>query len=159
MTVLKIAGCACVAAGAALWCLNYAASLGRRLDAIGRAGRFAVYVGEQIRFYETPYPRIVADFASKEGVVRAEESESPDSFAALGEALAAGLDGSDKERFLAFYNAVGAGTSETELRLCEECRGYFEERLTLLRGEFERKKRSRAAIALFAAFSVCVLVW
>ena len=177
MNIIKIAGCVCVATGAALWCFYYAASLGRRLDALDRARRFAVYVGEQIRFYETPYPRIVADFAAKAGVTTETSDGSPEAlfakegvapertdgsprgFAALGDALADGLEATDRERFLAFYNAVGAGTAETELRLCEECRVYFDERLGVLRGEFERKKRSRAAIALFAAFSVCVLVW
>ena len=159
MFFVKLVGCVCVGAGAALWCFSCFASLNRRLDALDRAERFAVYVAEQIRFYETPYPRIVADFAEKESVAPAVPDGSPDAFAALGDALASGLDGADKDRFLAFYNVVGAGTAETELRLCEESRGYFGERLAVLRGEFERKKRARAAIALFAAFSVCVLVW
>ena len=178
MIAAKLVGCACVAAFAALWCASYASGMRRRIDALGRAKRFAEFVAEQIGYYETPYPEIVAKFAAAEGVAVKQEQGAPPLFAedvavdggapdssrltylaAVGRRLAAGLDGEDGTRFLAFYDGVGAGFTDTELRLCDEARRYFEDRLAAACREYSQKTRVRTALALFAAFSVCVLVW
>ena len=172
MIAAKIAGCACVAAVAALWCASYASGTRRRIEALERAKRFAAFVAEQIGYYETPYPAIVAKFAAAEGISAegiASEGITADRFnggasdaallAAAGRELAAGLDECDAARFLAFYNGVGAGFADAELRLCDEARRYFEDRAAALRAEYAQKKRVRTALALFAAFSVCILVW
>ena len=168
MIAVKLAGCACVAAFAALWCASYASGLRRRVAALERVCRFAVFVAEQIGYYETPYPAIVGKFAAAEGI-RADSAESaaaltvadikPEKLARIGQALAADLDADDAARFLEFYSGVGAGFANAELRLCDEAKRYFEDRAATLRAGYAQKTRVRAALALFAAFSVCVLVW
>ena len=176
MTWWKAAGCACVVACAAIGCFAYSAFLARRLRALDRAKRFAQFVADQIRYYETPFSQIVRRFAAAEkldGVAAAEKpdvapgarkldgaaGENPKSYAAFGLILADGLDETDAARFLSFYEGIGAGFADAELRSCEEARRYFEERCGDLEKEYAVKKRSSAAIAFFAAFSVCVLLW
>ena len=161
MIFWKAVGCVCVAAGAALGCASYATFLSKRLRAIERAARFASFVSEQIEYYETPYPEIVRRFAAAEGIadVTPESHITPQTLAGIGRALADGMDMGDAARFLSFYDGVGAGFADAEMRVCEGEKRYFEERHAALRGEFAKKKRARCALALFAAFSVCVLVW
>ena len=167
MTWWKAAGCACVVACAAIVCFAYSAFLARRLRALDRAKRFAQFVADQIRYYETPLSQIVRRFAAAEKLDSAPGakkldgavSENPKSYAAFGLILADGLDETDAARFLSFYEGIGAGFADAELRSCEEARRYFGERCGDLEQEYAVKKRSSAAIAFFAAFFVCVLLW
>ena len=184
MSAAKLAGCACLAVASGIWCFCYVSSLRARLEALERSRRFALFVGEQIRDYQTPYPTIVARFAASEGlagapgVKRGDEGAgdvpgesvfgsgagaagdlSPIAFSRIGAELAAHLDEGDGRRFLSFYNGIGAGSAETELRLCDEAGRYFGDKISEKKEEYSKKKRAGVALALFALFSVCVLVW
>ena len=157
----KAAGCVCVAFAAALAFSSYASLLSRRLDALARAARFASFVGEQIEYYETPFPEIARKFAERENVCDFSPGEdvTSNTLASIEADLADGLEAEDASRFASFFDGVGAGFADTETRLCDEAKAYFKDRLAELGEEYTKKKRARGAIALFAVFSVFVLVW
>lgn len=92
------------------------------------------------------------------GDVRSVYSSLDGDDAEVARMICAPLDSDDAEKFLSFFRQVGAGFSDTELRLCDETSLYFAERLAALRADFAQKRRVNASLALFAAISVCILI-
>lgn len=148
-------------AAAGIWCGSYIGALSKRLEALERAVRFASFVADQIEYYETPFPGIALGFASVEHLLEDADpdgKEIADPVMHVGALIASGMDAGDAARFLSFFEGIGAGNADTEIRLCGEARRYFEQRVSELKAEYAQKKRSRVALALFAAFTLCVLV-
>ncbi len=160
MIALKLAGCACIIACSAMWCVRYGAALHARITSLERVTRFISLCRREIEYYETRFPMIVQKFVRSEGLVLPPSANTNEDAAdeCAATAICDGLDSADAERFLAFFSQIGAGFSETEIRLCDEAALYFVERLTELRADFSRKRRVNSSLTLFAAISVCILI-
>ena len=162
MIALRLAGCACVLAAAALFCAAYSASLDKALEAYERAVRFITLVRREIEFYETPFPQIARKFAAAENISvepppHPEVGGSDAAVDAVGEALASLPDADDAARFASFYASVGGGFCETVLRSCDDAKLYFEEQLAEMRKDHERRRRVCFALTLFTAATACLL--
>lgn len=156
MIALRLAGCACIIACAVMWCVRYAASLHVRIAALERAARFIALCRREIEYYETEFPKIVQKFVSSENLDLPDSASGND--AETANVISDGLDTADAQRFNSFFSQIGAGFSDTEIRLCDESALYFAERLAELRTDFARKRRVNSSLALFAAISICILI-